>query len=78
MNWFVFRNNTVERFFPKGYAFSGYEDVSAIPADADGYVWFYQAPLGADRAALVEVIRGYGEKFRFVWNRWPRASLSSS
>ncbi|MBQ1830872.1 MAG: HAD-IIIC family phosphatase [Bacteroidales bacterium] len=66
MNWFVFRNNTVERFFPKGYAFSGYEDVSAIPADADGYVWFYQAPLGADRAALGEVIRGYGEKFRFV------------
>ena len=66
MSWFVFRNNTVERFFPKEYVFSGYDDVSAIPADADGYVWFYQAPLGADRAALGEVVRGYGEKFRFV------------
>ena len=69
MNWFVLRNNTVERFFPKDYAFSGYEDVSAVPADADGYVWFYQAPLGADRAALAEMVRGYGQKFRFVLER---------
>ena len=26
MEYFVFRNNTVERFFPKEYAFSGYDD----------------------------------------------------
>ena len=28
---FVFRNHTVERFFPKGYTFSGYDDISFIP-----------------------------------------------
>ena len=28
---FVFRNNTVERFFPKDYAFSGYDDISYVP-----------------------------------------------
>lgn len=66
MSLFVFRNNTVERFFPKGYAFSGYDDISVIPADANGYVWFYQALVGYDREASVEEIRGYQQKFNFV------------
>ena len=65
MSLFVFRNNTVERFFPKDYAFSGYDDISAIPAEANGYVWFYQAPVGYSSAA-VEEIRGYQQKFDFV------------
>ena len=37
MNYFVFRNNTVERFFPKEYSFSGYQDISIIPTDVDVY-----------------------------------------
>lgn len=63
---FVFRNNTVERFFPKDYAFSGYDDISVIPADANGYVWFYQAPIGYNREASAEEIQGYQQKFNFV------------
>ena len=66
MSYFVFRNNTVERFFPKEYAFSGYDDISVIPADANGYVWFYQAPVGYNREASVEEIQGYQQKFNFV------------
>lgn len=66
MSLFVFRNNTVERFFPKDYAFSGYDDISFIPADANGYVWFYQAPIGYNREASVEEIQGYQQKFNFV------------
>ena len=66
MSYFVFRNNTVERFFPKDYAFSGYDDISVIPADANGYVWFYQAPIGYSREASVEEIQGYQQKFNFV------------
>ena len=66
---FVFRNNTVERFFPKGYAFSGYDDISVIPADAIGYVWFYQAPVGFNRESSVEEIHGYQQKFSFVLAR---------
>ena len=66
MSLFVFRNNTVERFFPKDYTFSGYDDISVIPADANGYVWFYQAPVGYNREASVEEIQGYQQKFNFV------------
>ena len=63
---FVFRNNTVERFFPKEYAFSGYDDISNIPSNANGYVWFYQTPMGYNRDSLVEEIQGYQQKFGFV------------
>ena len=69
MNYFVFRNNTVERFFPKGYAFSGYDDISMIPSDADGYVWFYQMPVKYDRAVLAEEVDGYAQKLAFVLSR---------
>ena len=63
---FVFRNNTIERFFPKDYTFSGYDDISVIPAEANGYVWFYQAPIGYSREASVEEILGYQQKLNFV------------
>ena len=66
MSLFVFRNNTVERFFPKDYSFSGYDDISFIPSDADGFVWFYQAPVGCDREAQLEEIKGCQQKFEFV------------
>lgn len=63
---FVFRNNTVERFFPKEYIFSGYDDISFIPVDAKGYVWFYQAPMGYSRETSVEEIQGYQQKFNYL------------
>lgn len=67
--YFVFRNNTIERFFSKDYSFSGYDDISVIPTDANGYVWFFQAPIGCDRDISVEEIRGYQQKFSFVLNQ---------
>ena len=66
MRYFVFRNNTVERFFPKDYLFSGYDDISVVPAECDGYVWFYQAPVKYDRKALAEEIKGYERKVEYV------------
>lgn len=63
---FVFRNNTVERFFPKGYTFSGYDDISSVPTDADGYVWFYQAPVASDSFAASEQVRAYSDKLDYV------------
>lgn len=63
---FVFRNNTIEPFFPKGYVFSGYDDISNIPAEADGYVWFYQVPMRFDQGALHDEIVGYAQKLSFV------------
>ena len=66
MNYFVFRNNTIERFFPKDYSFSGYDDISVIPTDVDGYVWFYQLPVKYDLEMLSSEIRGYAQKLSFV------------
>ncbi|MBQ8070233.1 MAG: HAD-IIIC family phosphatase [Bacteroidales bacterium] len=63
---FVFRNNTVERFFPKDYTFSGYDDISLVPSDADGYVWFYQAPLAFDTFSASEQVRAYSDKLDYV------------
>lgn len=63
---FVFRNNTVERFFPKDYAFSGYDDISYVPTDVDGYVWFYQLPVKYDQEILCSEIRGYAQKLAYV------------
>ena len=69
MNYFVFRNNTVEQFFPKNYTFSGYDDISTVPPDADGYVWFYQLPVGYDEGRLCEQVRGYARQLAFVISR---------
>ena len=58
MSRYVFRNTTIERFFPKGYRFSGYDDLSEIPADAEVYVWFYQVPIRLDHGILsAEILR---------------------
>lgn len=66
MSYFVFRNNTIERFFSKEYQFSGYDDISNVPIDVDGYVWFYQVPIKYNQEVLVEEINGYVQKFGFV------------
>jgi len=66
MSYFVFRNNTLERFFPKDYTFSGYDDISVIPAEAEGYIWFYQAPIKYCLESLAEEIRGYAGRLNLV------------
>lgn len=63
---FVFRNNTIERFFGKEYAFSGYDDVSNIPQEADDYIWWYQAPIKFEQNVLADEIRGYAQKLNYV------------
>lgn len=71
MNCFIFRNNTIEPFFPKGYAFSGYDDISVIPEDADGFVWFYQVPVHASVGAICDEIAAIPQKLEFVLERIP-------
>lgn len=63
---FVFRNNTVERFFSKNCTFSGYDDISNVPQEVDGYVWFYQMPVKYDVEQLCAEVRGYAQKLNFV------------
>lgn len=66
MSWFIFRNNTLEPFFGKGYSFSGYDDISVIPAEAEGYVWFFQVPMGIELPVMAQTIEGYRQKFEYV------------
>ena len=67
---YVFRNNTIERFFPRSYRFSGYGDISEIPED-DSYLWFYQAPLDSDQEAIAREVEGYLQKFQIVLSQIP-------
>lgn len=68
MSSFVFRNNTVERFFGKDYSFSGYDDISVIPKEVDSYIWWYQMPIKYDRRKLALEIASYAQKFSLVVN----------
>ena len=63
---FVFRNNTIEPFFPSGYEFSGYGDISTIPSEVDMYLWCYQAPFGSNADAIAEEITGYIDQLQLV------------
>ena len=75
MECFVFRNNTIERFFPKEYAFSGYDDISFIPDDAKSFLWFYQAPIKFDLSTAASEIDSFAEKFLFVVNQIGNKSI---
>lgn len=61
---YVFRNNTIERFLPGDYIFSGYDDFSAVP-DADAYLWWYHVPIKYNRDQLVAEVESYAQ--RLVW-----------
>ena len=58
---YVFRNNTIERFLPGDYIFSGYDDFSAVP-DADSYLWWYQVPIKYNRDQLVAEVESYAQR----------------
>lgn len=70
MKYFVFRNNTVEFFFDaKECAFSGYEDISLVPEDAERYIWFYQVPYGIITEKSAAIIKSYIQSFDLVYSR---------
>ncbi len=67
MATFVFRNQTVEPFFGYGgVTYSGYDDISIVPKEADRYIWFYQVPVNADSAQLAQEIESYSAKLDLV------------
>lgn len=67
MTTFVFRNQTVEAFLGyDGVTYSGYDDISVIPAEVDRYIWFYQVPVNPDSAQLAQEIDSYRDKLDLV------------
>jgi FkbH-like protein len=67
MQYFIFRNTTIERFFQNSdVIFSGYEDISEINEKANRYLWFYLAPIEAERETKTKKIRYYAELLQMV------------
>lgn len=72
MKYFVFRNNTVEFFFDaKECQFSGYDDISLVPAETEKYIWFYQSPYGMIDDYSVDMVKSYIQEFDLVYSQIP-------
>lgn len=67
---YVFRNHTLENFFPKGTEFSGYGDISSVP-ESDRYLWFYNVPAVFDTERLCAEIASARGALEMVCNRIP-------
>jgi FkbH-like protein len=64
---FIFRNATVENLFSKFSAdFSGYNDISYIPNDAEVYFWFYLAPIKSNSKAYIHEIESYIQQLQWA------------
>ncbi|GHV07693.1 hypothetical protein FACS189485_18380 [Spirochaetia bacterium] len=69
MKYFIFRNMTIETFFPHLDAkFSGYEDISIIDESTDRYIWFYFAPI-AENNVIVEKVHYYTDLVHMIAER---------
>lgn len=69
MKFFIFRNTTVEPFFIDFKAsFSGYEDISSVPTDVDGYIWFYLLPIKQDSFLLSQEVFSYYNNLELIVN----------
>ena len=67
MKYFIFRNQTIEQFFgDKNCAYSGYDDITLVPAEAENYIWFYQVPVNSDSRMLSQEIDSFAEKLELV------------
>jgi len=65
--YFIFRNATVESFFSELSAeFSGYGDISYIPAGVDAYFWFYLSPIHSNAELFVQEVEAYSQQFDLV------------
>lgn len=72
MKRFVFRNATVEPLFPREETvFSGYGDVSRVPAEAESFLWFYAFPPDVSPKDAEALAEDFIEKLRLVLPRVP-------
>lgn len=62
---YVFRNNTIERFLPGEYTFSGYDDYAAMP-EAEKYLWWYQVPVKFNREQLIAEVQSYAQRLEWA------------
>ncbi len=72
MKFFVFRNATLEPFFPlKQTEFSGYEDISFVPENAENFIWFYTFLPEISSSEAVKVAEIFLAKLKIVLKKIP-------
>jgi len=65
--YFIFRNTTVENFFSKFNAvYSGYNDISHIPDDADAYFWIYFSPVKTNMDVYIREVEACAQQLQLV------------
>jgi len=75
MNYFVFRNMTIERLFDSLNAnYSGYQDISDVP-NADRYIWCYMTPYKADICKVAEEVDSYSAMLTMLLARLQSSSM---
>ena len=72
MNFYIYRNFTVENLF-LGYdaAFSGYSDIAQVPEDATNYVWFYLPSINLNSLELANEVFDFKSRLDYLLTRIP-------
>lgn len=69
MNYFIFRNSTLENVFKgRDFKFSGYNDITNVDYLADSYIWFYLCPIKVNIDVVAEEINTYLSNIEFILN----------
>ena len=72
MRLFVFRNATLEPFFPREETeFSGYGDISRVPENAEKFRWFYTLPPDVSPKDGQPLVDDFLQKLDLVLTRIP-------
>lgn len=72
MKFFVFRNATLEPFFPRGETeFSGYGDISRFPENAEKIIWFYTLPPDISPSEARKIVEDFLQKLRLALPQIP-------
>ncbi len=76
MSFYIYRNHTVEPLFARipDVTFSGYDDISEVPEDANTVLWFYSYPFDCASRLVVERIEYYGQQLRMMVDAIPETS----
>lgn len=72
MKFYIFRNSTLESFFSNlDASFSGYDDISILPDDANCYIWFYLLPIESKLHILTKEINSFYNSFELITKQIP-------
>jgi len=72
MNFYIYRNFTVENLFSRYDAtFSGYSDITQVPEDAINYVWFYLPSINLNSLELANEVFDFKSRLDFLLTRIP-------